>query len=264
MTVTDGTDGRSGRPGPRDRPDVAALAETDAGLPDAARAARARAAAAEDGAARAVLDALAATRADLAALPAPAVPEAVAQRWAAALAAEAEGAGAPQRTQAGEERTKPGSRPSAADARAGSPSPRGVPTRSAARRRSSRVRGRAVLAAAALTAVVGVGVGVLADRAAPVPAVTRVELVALGRDAVGTMDVGDLADPARRTACLGAVAPAALGETLLGGRRVVVDGRPGVLLVLATGTRGGLRILTVDRSCGADGGTLIAQLVVGE
>ncbi len=238
MTVTDGPDGGPVRPRPRDRPDVAALAETDAGLPDAVRAARARAAAAEDRDARAVLDALAATRADLAALPAPAVPEAVAQRWAAALAAEAA---------------------------AGRPAPHGVPPRPVPRRTPPRGRavGRALLAAAALAAVAGVGVGALADRAAPVPSVTRVELVALGRSTVGTMDVGDLADPVRRTACLDAVAPAARGETLLGGRRVVVDGRPGVLLVLATGTRGGLRILTVDGSCGAEGGTLIAQLVVG-
>jgi hypothetical protein len=44
---------------------------------------------------------------------------------------------------------------------------------------------------------------------------------------------------------------------------VVLDGRPGVLLVLATGVRGGLRILTVDPACGPAGGTLIAQVVVG-
>jgi hypothetical protein len=95
-----------------------------------------------------------------------------------------------------------------------------------------------------------------------VPTVTRIDLVAFGRSAVGTMDVGDLTDPARRTACLRAVAPAAVGEALLGGRRVVLDGRPGVLLVLATGTTGGLRIVTVDPGCGPDGGTLRAQLVV--
>jgi hypothetical protein len=93
--------------------------------------------------------------------------------------------------------------------------------------------------------------------------VRPVELVALGRAAVGTLDVGDLADPDRRLACLAAVAPAAAGEPLLGGRRVVLDGRPGVLLVLATGTRGGLRILTVDPACGPAGGTLIAQVAVG-
>jgi hypothetical protein len=50
---------------------------------------------------------------------------------------------------------------------------------------------------------------------------------------------------------------------LLGGRRVVLDGRPGVLLVLATGTAGGLRLLTVDPACGPQGGTVQAQLVVG-
>jgi hypothetical protein len=76
------------------------------------------------------------------------------------------------------------------------------------------------------------------------------------------MDVGELAHPARRAACLRAVAPAAAGETLLGGRRVVLDGRPGVLLVLATGVRGGLRILTVDPACGPAGGRLITQVVV--
>ena len=93
----------------------------------------------------------------------------------------------------------------------------------------------------------GAGLGALVPRPAPTaPTVTRVELVALGRAAVGTMDVGDLADPARRAACLRAVAPAAAGEALLGGRRVVLEGRPGVLLVLATGTTGGLRIVTVD------------------
>jgi hypothetical protein len=107
--------------------------------------------------------------------------------------------------------------------------------------------------------VVASGLGALVQR--PAPAVGRVELVALGRATIGTTDVGELADPARRAACRRAVAPAAAGETLLGGRRVVLDGRPGVLLVLATGTRGGLRILTVDPACGPGGGVVIAQLV---
>jgi len=119
----------------------------------------------------------------------------------------------------------------------------------------------AIVAAVVLAAVVATGLGALVHR--PAPAVSRVELVALGRAAVGTTDVGDLADPARRGACLRAVAPAAAGETLLGGRRIVLDGRPGVLLVLATGNRGGLRILTVDPACGGPaGGALITQLVV--
>jgi hypothetical protein len=212
------------------RPDVAALADLDAGLPDEARAARARAAAAADPQAAAVLDALAATRAELAALPTPEIPAAVAARWTAALEAEARN---------------------------------GSPTRDA--RRTGRRAARAwphLVAAAVLAAVVASGLGALVQRPVPaVPAVGRVELVALGRATIGTTDVGELADPARRAACLRAVAPAAAGETLLGGRRVVLDGRPGVLLVLATGTRGGLRILTVDPACGPGGGVVIAQLL---
>jgi hypothetical protein len=77
------------------------------------------------------------------------------------------------------------------------------------------------------------------------------------------MDLGDLADPARRIACLRAVAPEAADEVLLGGRRVVLDRRPAVLLVLATGNTGGLRLVTVDPGCGPRGGTVRAQLVVG-
>jgi hypothetical protein len=73
-------------PGPR--PDVRLLAELDAGLLDEARARAVRAAVAADPAAQAVLHALAATRAELAALPDPPVPPALAARWSAALAAE--------------------------------------------------------------------------------------------------------------------------------------------------------------------------------
>jgi hypothetical protein len=207
-------------------PDVVALA----GL-DAAEAARVRGDAGTGPGAASVLDALAATRAELGALPVPDVPPAVEERWTAALAAER------RRTD-----------------------PRAAPTgRGPRRRRPS----RRVLAAAALVLLAGIGLGLLARRPDPPPDVTRVQLVALGREAVGTLDVGALAERGRRDACLGVVAPAAAGEALLGGRRVVLDGRPGVLLVLATGARGGLRILTVDPGCGPGGGTLLAQVVVG-
>jgi anti-sigma-K factor RskA len=219
--------------GPRERrpADVAALAELDADLPDEVRAARGRAAVAHDPDAAAVLDALAATRADLAALPTPDVPVEVAARWSAALAAEHTHRSPVDRGRA---------------------------------RRIGRPAWRPLLAAAAITAVVvGAGLGALVHRPEPsAPAVTGVELVALGRAAVGTMDVGGLADPVRRGACLRAVAPVAADERLLGGRQVVLDGRPGVLLVLATGSRGGLRIVTVDPGCGPEGGTLLTQLVV--
>ena len=222
-----------------DGPDVAALADLDAGLPDQDRAARDRAAAAADPRAAAVLDALAATRAELAALPTPEIPPAVVARWTAALEAEARHPDRDMVTGGGSEATS--------NRHTG---PRGG---------SARPAWRPLAAAAVLAVVVASGLGALVQR--PVPAVGRVELVALGRATIGTTVVGELADPARRAACLRAVAPAA-GETLLGGRRVVLDGRPGVLLVLATGTRGGLRILTVDPACGPGGGVVIAQLVV--
>jgi hypothetical protein len=232
-------DGTGGRRGPVD---VAALAELDAGLPDPAEAARRRAEASADPDAAAVLDALAATRADLAALPAPELPPTVAARWAAVLATE-------------------GARP--ADRQPRFPDalrrPRGGTAGS-----GRQPAWRPLVAAAVLAVVVGTGLGALVHRSEPpAPDVTRVELVALARASVGTMDVGALADPARRAACLRAVAPEAARQTLLGGRRVVLDGRPGVLLVLATGRGTALRILMVDPDCGPAGGTLLAEVVVG-
>ena len=229
----------SREPGRHPDPDPTDLAEIDAGLPDDAEAARRRAAVAGDPHVEGVLDALAATRADLAALPAPAVPPDVEARWAEALAAE--GAAAPEHHPV---RRRAGTR---------------------------RWAGRPLLVAAALAAVVAAGVGALlpgapeppAPAEPPVLAVARVDLVAAATAAVGTTDVGALADPGHRAGCLRTVAPAAVDEPLLGGRRVVLDGRPGVLLVLATGTRGGLRIVTVDPACGPDGGRLLTEVVVG-
>jgi hypothetical protein len=216
--------GPEGRPVPagRDAPDLAALAELDADLPDPGAAARLRAEVRRNPRAAAVLDALAATRADLATLPVPSVPPEVEARWEAALAAE---------------RAAAGPAPPARD--------RHVDTRGG--------RGRRLLLAAAVAAgLVAAGLGLLPHPDEPAsPAVTRVELVALGRAAVGTMDVGDLADAARRAACLRAVAPAAEGAPLLGGRQVVLDGRPGILLVLGTGTLGRLRLVVVGPGCGA-------------
>ncbi|MGZ5443871.1 MAG: hypothetical protein ACXW5J_19335 [Thermoanaerobaculia bacterium] len=215
-------------PDPGDPVDVAALAELDAGLPDAAEAAARRRGARADPRAAEVLDALAATRAELAAAGDPEPPPEVAARWAAALAAE-------PTTQQRRGREAP--------VRAG---------RGSSRR-------RLLLATAAAAAV-----GVLTPRTAPPAlAVSRVDLVAVATSTIGTMDVGDLADPARREACLRAVLPTAAGQRLLGGRRVVLDGQPGVLLVHATGTRGGLHVVTVDPDCGPAGGALLAQVRVG-
>ena len=212
-----------------------------------AEAARRRAAAAADPDAATVLDALAATRAELAALPTPDVPPEVAARWAAALAAES------RRAPTGTAKAHVTFRGSAAVATRVpvTASPGGGRTPRAAapgggRGRHRRGRRR---------------IGALVHRARTRrhPRRTR-RARPVGRRHHGRRRPRP---PARRVACLRAVAPAAAEEALLGGRRVVLDGRPGVLLVLATGTPGGLRIVTVDpRGCGPDGGTLRAQLVV--
>ncbi|HEX5813612.1 MAG TPA: hypothetical protein VFY38_16010 [Pseudonocardia sp.] len=178
------------------------------------------------------LAALAATRAELAALPEPEVPPAVAARWEAALAAESDRA-----------------RPAADEVL---PAPR-----------RRKLRPRVVLAVSAAAAAVVAGVVLGAPRPAPpVLTVSGVDLVTVATSAVGVVDVGDLGDPARREACLRAVLPDAAGERLLGGRRVILDGRPGVLLVLATGARGELHVVTVDPGCGPAGGTLLTQVTV--
>jgi hypothetical protein len=217
---------------PDDPDDLAALAALDADLPDATWAAVRRRAARSDPRSAEVLDALAATRAELTALPEPEVPPETAARWEAALAAERD-----RSRQAGdtEEESPP---------------------------RRRRLRPRVVLAVSAAAAVVAAVVLGAPRPAPPVLTVSRVDLVAVATSAVGVVDVGDLGDPARREACLRAVLPDAARERLLGGRRVVLDGRPGVLLVLATGTRGQLHVVTVDPGCGPRGGTLLAQVTV--
>ena len=138
-----------------------------------------------------------------------------------------------------------------------------MPRRIAPAPRRRRFRPRVVLAlSAAAAAVVAAAVLGAPRPGPPVLTVSRVDLVAVATSAVGVVDVGDLGDPARREACLRAVLPDAARERLLGGRRVVLDGRPGVLLVLATGTRGQLHVVTVDPGCGPAGGTLLAQVTV--
>jgi hypothetical protein len=225
-------------PDPAEPLNVDALAELDAGLPDAAEAAARRRGALADPRAAEVLDALAATRAELAATGDPDLPPQIAARWAAALAAE-RAQPATQQHKGRVARPRPG--------------------------RGSFHR-RLLLATAAAAAVIGLvaAVDVLTARPAQPPlAVSRVDLVTVATSTIGTMDVGDLADPARREACLRAVLPEVARERLLGGRRVVLDGRSGVLLVLATGTRGGLHVVTVDPGCGWAGGALLAQVRVG-
>jgi hypothetical protein len=80
------------------------------------------------------------------------------------------------------------------------------------------------------------------------------------------MDVGDLADPVRRAGCLRVVAPPGVAPEapLLGGRDVVVTGRPGVLLLLASGHgRPGMHVVVVAAGCGPQGGELLRAQAIG-
>lgn len=236
-------------------PDIALLAALDADLLDPARAHAVRAAALTDPGSAAALAALAATRAELAALPTPVVPPGVAVRWAVALDAEAARTGTGGCTAAANQ--GPGQR---------SRGPRG-PAATRRRPTPSRRPRRRLLVALLTGALIAVGTGLLARPApSPEPGVltfAQVDLAALGTTVVGVRDLGALDDPARRAGCLAAVNRSVPGDPVLGGRRVLMDGRPGVLLVSGTGILGRFRLLVVDPACGPSGGTLLAETVVG-
>jgi hypothetical protein len=217
-----------------------------------------------------VLDALAATRADLAALPEVPVPPDIAAGWMAALAAQTGPDGpeaddpAPTPAAGGRAPTSGGRAPTSGGR---APTSGGGRARPAGARRpvTPRHRARVVLVAVAVLGVLGAGPALLGPAPTPgaVP-VRGIDLATAGTAALGTTDVGALADPARRAACLRVTAPALPPDTaLLGGRRVLLDDRPGVLLVLPGGLPGRLRLVVVDPGCGPDGGTLLAETTVG-
>ena len=237
------------------RPDLAQLADLDAGVLEPAQAARVSEAAAAHPESAAVLHALAATRGELADLPAPPVPPEFAARWAAALEAEAAGGQPSPDVEAGPPLPS-------LDPRPPTPRPPRAPRRTAATRSSWR-RPRAAVGVAALLAVL-VLAGVLSSPPGPAPSIDRVNLAAVARSAVGSVDAGALADPARRAGCLRAAAPALAPDApLVGGRQVTVGGRQAVLLVLVTGRLGSFDVVVVDSECGPGHGMLLESMVVG-
>lgn len=251
-----------------ERPDLDLLADLDAGLLDPQRAHEVRTAALADPRSAAALAALAATRAELAAQRDPPVPNGYAARWTAALAAESvESAGPVEAAEPDVSDPGPSTwRPAPQGAPSGPPSPRSSAStrwhRSIAGRRGW-WRPRPALVAAALLGVL-ITAGVLWPRADPLPVVEPVGLAAAGRAALGVTDVGDLGDPDRRSGCLRAVAAPGVAPDapLLGGRRVELAGRPGVLLVLAAGRPGAFRIVVVDPACGPGWGELLGSYAV--
>jgi hypothetical protein len=264
--------------GPPELP-AALLADLDAGLLDPARAAEVRAAAARDPHAAAVLGALAATRAELSGLADPPVPAQYAAQWDAALAAEI---GRPLRTA-----SDPASASEDADTAqqdtddhtaASGPLP-GTSDRSDPQTQAAvpfsgplprlrpwrRRRVRPALVAAAVLAAAVIGGGLWAPQEPAPPSLDGVDLATAGLAVRGDFDVGELADPARRAGCLRAVAPPGVSPdaVLLGGRDVVVDGRDGVLLLLAGGGPGRLQVVVVEPGCGPDGGVLLGAQTLG-
>lgn len=200
------------------------LAEAEAGLPDEETASRVIAAAGP-GRDR-VLAALATTRAELAAVPPVRLPTVVAARLAAGF-----------------------------DALDG---PVSGNSRHSDDYHSRRVRRRRPLlltaAAAALVAVAVVGPSSRPEGDAVDPASAAVRVLA-----EGTLDVGELREPAALASCLDRAGAAPARGPLLAGRTVVVEGRRGTLLVLGTGVLGRVRAVVPEEGCGA----ILADLTTG-
>jgi hypothetical protein len=212
------------------------------------------------------------TRADLAAAPAPPPPADFAARMAAELAAEQARTAQASPPRPGAPSRPPSRRPGArAEERGDARPPR--------RRRRALAYGLVALVAVAVVTgglVVGSGTapGPVPAAAPPVPpappapGATAPEPVSGGdpvralRAGLGARDPGPLADPARRAACLVAHGLPA-GTVPLGSRQVLVDGRPGTLLVLPTGQAARFRVLAVGPGCTAADPDTLADLTVG-
>ncbi|HEY0638459.1 MAG TPA: hypothetical protein VGD67_12495, partial [Pseudonocardiaceae bacterium] len=96
----------------------------------------------------------------------------------------------------------------------------------------------------------------------PPLAVTSDNLGAAFGDAMSVTDYGPLAAPGKLTACLSAIQvdPA---EKPLGAREVTLDGEPGVLLILPTGTAARFRLVVVDPQCGPGRSDVLADTTIG-
>jgi hypothetical protein len=199
----------------------------------------------------AVLAALDATRAELAgvvARPAPPMPEHLAARLDAVIAAEA--------------------RTAYRQPAAPVPPPAPVADLARARRRRNQRWGWAAgaLVAAAAVAVVVIAVPrgaspVTGEAAAPPQQLSSGQLTGTTvASAIGRSDYGPLSDQGRRSTCL--TANHVTGQPV-GGMRVTLDGEPGILMVLTTGQTARYRLLVVGPGCAAGTPDELANVVVG-
>jgi hypothetical protein len=268
--MTDESRGIGGTIGPPWSVDV--LADLHAGVLENAEAAELWPLVNADPEARAILDALDATRADLATLadaPAPPMPAEFAARLDAALAAEAAAAFLGK--------TQPGQAPRGATQAA--PAPRDAPVvdlAAARRRRNKRLGWTAGVLTAAAAAVVAVTLAIpntaptggTPNVAAPAPTGPSVGddgagAQALVGKAIGVRDFGPLQNEDRLDACIAAAGldPKVRPE---GVRPVNVGGKAGVMIILTTGKLAQFRLVAFGADCGPGNPAVLFDKVVGE
>src|SRR5437763_6635490 len=257
--MTDESRGIGGTIGPPWSVDV--LADLHAGALDEARAAELWPLVNADPEARAILDALDATQADLAALataPAEPIPAQYAARIDAALAAEARQA-APFPAQT-------------------SPAPEGaevVDLAAARRRRAKRIGWAAGVLTAAAAAVVAVAIAVprkstdgTSGIAAPSPTGPSVDNEGKGAQALlggglGVRDFGPLQNEQKLDVCLAAngLDPKVRPDGI---RPVNVGGKAGVLVIYTTGKFAQYRMVAFGADCGPGNPSKLFDRIVGE
>ncbi|MGW4058935.1 hypothetical protein ACWEGE_11685 [Amycolatopsis sp. NPDC004747] len=255
--MTDESRGIGGTIGPPWSVDV--LADLHAGVLDDTQAAELWPLVNADPEARAILDALDATQADLAALadaPAPPMPAEFAARLDAALAAEA-AAAFPARPQP--------SAPQEAQV---------VDLAAARRRRNKRLGWAAGVLTAAAAAVVAVTIAIpntsqqsgtpnVAAPTGPSVASDGSGAQALLGKSVGVRDFGPLQNEDRLDACIAAAGldPKVRPEGI---RPVNVGGKAGVMIILTTGKLAQFRLVAFGADCGPGNPAVLFDKVVGE
>jgi hypothetical protein len=77
------------------------------------------------------------------------------------------------------------------------------------------------------------------------------------------VDYGPLAAAGRLDACLAANSLDPDATKPLGAREVIVDGQPGILMILPTGTAARFRLLVVSPECGPNQPAVLADTTIG-
>ncbi|MEV6895716.1 hypothetical protein [Amycolatopsis sp. NPDC051372] len=248
---------------------VDVLADLHAGVLDEDEAARLWPRVQADPEARAIVEALEATTADLAALahePAPPMPAEFAARIDQALAAEAASRQAAPFPSSGSAPAPASVEPGVAPV---------VGLAAARRRRNKRLGWGAGILTAAAAAIVAIAVTVPGPAqetgtgvAAPAPVGPSVGSDGSGAEALlggamGVRDFGPLQDEQRLDACVSAAGldPDVRPEGI---RPVTVDGKPGVLVIYTTGQLAQFRLVAFGADCGPGHADKLFDKVVGK